>query len=272
MPMTKGYFNPCRFFGIINKREVAMLITFDYKYLIVFLTGVLFGFFFLFLVYLYTVILALNRKKRKIKKHPPVVDEIEIALFIKDAQATFKDKQLRNEAGLFAHLKTITADLSLDIASKYYPTSKYPLLELTIEETLLLSHYIANRIDEFLSAKMLSTLKRRSLAQLKNLYDQKVKLSESKIVKASQEANVKSVGKTLLNVLNMVNPAYWIKKVTVDKLYDIIIVKIGLAIIAIVGEETYKIYSKSVFIEPVDIESSIDELYESIKGDLNESI
>ncbi|MGI6360123.1 MAG: hypothetical protein ACOX02_03690 [Acholeplasmatales bacterium] len=53
------------------------MIQFDYKYLIVFLTGILFGFFFLALVYLYTVILALNRKNRKIKKNPPVVDEIE---------------------------------------------------------------------------------------------------------------------------------------------------------------------------------------------------
>lgn len=249
-----------------------MFIGFDYKYLIVFLTGVLFGFFFLFLVYLYTVILSLNRKKRKIKKHPPVVDEIEIALFIKDAQDKFRDKPIRKEVGLFAHLKTITYDLSLDIAKKYYPTSKYPLLELTIEESLLLSHYIADRIDELLSAKLLSTLKKRSLSQLRNLYDQKVKLSESRVVKASQEANVKTVGKTIINVLNMVNPAYWIKKITVDKLYDIIIIKICLAIIAIVGEETYKIYSKSVFIEPIDIESNLDELYESIKGDLNESI
>lgn len=248
------------------------MIPFDYKYLIVFLTGVLFGFFFLFLVYLYTVILSLNRKRRKIKKNPPVIDELEITLFIKDAQDKFKNKPLRKEVGLFEHLKTITYDLSLDIAKKYYPTSKYPHLELTIEESLLLTHYIANRIDELLSAKLLSTLKGRSLAQIKNLYDQKVKLSESKLIKVSKEAKVKTVGKTILNVLNMINPAYWIKKVTVDKLYDIIIIKICLAIISIVGEETYKIYSKSVFIEPKDIDSDVDKLYESIKEDLHESI
>ncbi len=248
------------------------MIQFDYKYLIVFLTGILFGFFFLALVYLYTVILSLNRKKRKIKKNPPVVDEIEINLFIKDAQEKFKNKSVRKEVGMFPYLKDISYELAYDIASKYYPTSKYPMLELTIEESLLLTHYIANRIDEFLSAKMLSVLKKRRLSTIKNILDQKTKIEESKVVKATKEADAISVGKTVMNVLNMINPAYWIKKVTVDKLYEIILVKIGLAVISIVGEETYKIYSKSVFIEPKDLESDVDELYESIKGDLHESI
>ncbi len=248
------------------------MIPFDYKYLIVFLTGILFGFFFLALVYLYAVILSLNRKNRKIKKNPPVVDEIEIAFFIKDAQNKFKDKAARKEAGLFPYLKEISYELALDIARKYYPTSKYPLLELTIEESLLLTHYIANRIEEFLSAKMLSVLKKRRLSTIKGILDQKARIEESKVVKATKEADAIKVGKTVMNVLNAINPAYWIKKVTVDKLYEIILVKIGLAIIAIVGEETYKIYSKSVFLEPKDLESDIDDLYESIKGDLNESI
>lgn len=249
-----------------------MTIPFDYKYLLVFLTGILFGFFFLLLVYLYSVILSLNRKKRKIEKNPPVIDELEIQLFIKDAQNSFKDKPLRQEVGLFAHLKTITHDLALDIARKYYPTSKYPLLELTVEETLLLSHYIANRIDEFLTAKLLSPLKHRSLSQIKGIYDKKVQIESSKVVKAGQAIKAKTVGKTILNVLNMINPAYWIKKVTVDKLYDLIIIKICLAIIAIVGEETYKIYSKSVFIEPKDLDTDIDDLYDQIKEEFNESI
>ena len=70
---------------------------------------------------------------------------------------------------------------------------------------------------------------------------------------------------TVMNVLNMINPAYWIKKVTVDKLYEIILVKIGLAIIAIVGKKHIKFILR-VSLEPKDLESDIDDLYESIKG------
>lgn len=241
---------------------------FDFKYLIVFLTGIAFGFLFLLLLYLYMAIISLNRKNRKIKKNPPVIDEVEISLFIKDAQEEFKNKPLRKEVGLVNHVKTICFSLAEDIAKKYYPTSKYPLLELTVQESLLLGHYISDRIDQFLDAKLLRIVKNRSLAQIKGIYDQKVKISESKIVKASQKANVKGIGKTVVNVLNAVNPAYWVKKVTVDKLYDIIIIKICLAIIAIVGEETYKVYSKRVFLEPAELDTNLDQIYDEIKEEL----
>ncbi|HHT39553.1 MAG: hypothetical protein WCS12_00530 [Acholeplasmataceae bacterium] len=241
---------------------------FDFKYLIYFITGVLFGFLFLALVYLYSAIIAVNRKNRKLKLNPPHIDELEIGLLIKDAQEQFKNKSTRKEVGLATHLKTICLELANDIADKYYPTSKYPLLELTVEESLMLTHYIANRVEEFLSAKILAVIKRRTLAQIKFLYDTKVKIGDMKIVKAAEEANVKKIGKTVLGVLNAVNPAYWVKRITVDKLYDLIIVRISLAVIAITGEETYKVYSKRVFVEPKDLDLNIDSIYEEIKGEL----
>ena len=40
--------------------------------------------------------------------------------------------------------------------------------------------------------------------------------------------------------------------------------RISLATIAIVGEETYKIYSKSVFKDPEDLNIDIDALYKDI--------
>lgn len=235
----------------------------DWKYLIVFLTGILFGFLFMLLLYLYTVILSL-RKKTKHRRNPVEIDEIEIELLIKDAQNQFKDKELRKENGLFNHLKIINIDLASDIAKKYYPTSKHPLLELTVEESLELTNYISERINQFLSAKILSPLKRRTITQIKAIYDTKVRVEETKIVKATQKVGAKKIGKTVLGVINVLNPAYWVKRIAVDKLYDAIIIRICLATIAIVGEETYKIYSKSVFKDPEDLNIDIDELYEDI--------
>jgi hypothetical protein len=123
-------------------------------------------------------------------------------------------------------------------------------------------------VEEFVSAKILAVIKRRTLAQIKFLYDTKVKIGDMKIVKAAEEATVKKIGKTVLGVLNAVNPAYWVKRITVDKLYDLIIVRISLAVIAITGEETYKVYSKRVFVEPKDLDLNIDSIYEEIKGEL----
>ncbi|NLN50744.1 MAG: hypothetical protein GX149_03865 [Acholeplasmataceae bacterium] len=235
----------------------------DWKYLFVFLTGILFGFLFLLLVYLYSVILSL-KKKRKYRRKPIEVDELEIELLIKDAQNQFKNKELRKSIGLATYLKQIISELSEDIAKKYYPTSKYPLLELSVEESLELTNYISQRINEFLSAKIIAPLKRRTIAQIKSIYDVKTKIEETKIVEASKKVGAKKISKTVFGVLNVLNPAYWVKRLTVDKLYDIIIVRICLASIAIVGEETYKIYSKSVFKKPEELDVNIDELYEAI--------
>lgn len=242
--------------------------SFDLKYLIVFLTGALFGFLFLALFYFYSVLVLVNKKNKKLKLNPPHIDELEISLLIKDAQNQFKNKSVRKELGLAEHLKTVCLELASDIAEKYYPTSKHPLLELTIEESLLLTHYIANRIEEFLDARLLAALKRRTLNQIKFIYDSKVKISEMKVVKLAEEVQVKKISKTVMGVLNAVNPAYWVKRFTVDKLYDLVIVRICMAVIAITGEETYKIYSKRVFVEPKDLDLEIDSLYEDIKGEL----
>ncbi len=249
------------------------MITFDLKYIFIFLAGIIFGLFFFGLLYLYAVVISIKRGEHKIKKNPPYIDEVEIELLIKDAQKEFKNRSARKEVGLFPHLKDVSYDLALDIASKYKPKSKYPLLELTMEESLLLTHYIANRIEEFLDKRFISWLfRKRTLAQIKGILDTKTKIEESKIVKAGKKANAVKVGKTVLDVLNIFNGARWLKKVTFDRAIEGILVKIGLVVVAIVGEETYKIYSKKVFQEPKDLETDIDEIYESIKGDLNESI
>ncbi len=240
----------------------------DFKYLIVFFTGILFGFLFLALIYLYTAIISVNRKNRKLKLNPPHIDELEISLLIKDAQQQFKNKSLRKEVGFIEHLKTICVELANDISKKYYPLSKTPLLELTVEESLLLTHYISDRIEDFLSAKILAVIKQRTLSQIKFIYDSKVKVSEMKVVKVAEEVQVKKISKIVLGTLNAINPAYWVKRFTVDKLYDLIIIKIALAVIAITGEETYKVYSKRVFVEPKDLKLDIDSLYDEIKGEL----
>jgi hypothetical protein len=68
-------------------------------------------------------------------------------------------------------------------------------------------------------------------------------------------------------VLNAVNPVYWFRKLTKETALNIIVVRIGLSIIAITGEETYKIYSKKVFNVEKTIETGVDDIYEDLKKD-----
>lgn len=244
---------------------------FDIGYLVVFVTGVIFGFLFLLLLYFYTLLKTMQSKTFYKKAVEPDIDEEEIKLLIKDAQSVFKDKKLRDEIGLVAHVKGISTELAKDIAIKFYPESKYPLLELTIDETLLLGHYITDRIDKIFSdSRMLRIFRGRTLANLMALYSVKTAVDESAIMKVEKKFKVKKRVTDIFSAINIVNPAYWIRKVTVDNLTQQIIFKICLAIIGIVGEETYKIYSKNVFKAEKEIDSGLDNIYESIKKDSRE--
>ena len=239
---------------------------FDIGYLFVFLSGIVFGFLVLVLLYLYTLLKTMQSKRFYRKAVEPDIDEEEIKLLIKDAQSLFKDKKARDENGLFLHLKMISTDLAKDIATKFYPNSKYPLLELTIDETLMLGHYITDRVDKIMNdSRFLKLLRRRTLANLMQIYSVKATVEESAIVQTEKKYKIRKRISDIFNVINFARPAYWIKKITVDQITQQFINRICLAIIGIVGEETYKIYSKNVFAVEKTIDAGVESIYDEIR-------
>lgn len=69
----------------------------DWKYLVVFLSGIFFGFLFLSLLYIYSVIASLNRKNKRSKKTTLEIDQLEIQMLINDAKTIFKDKEAKKK-------------------------------------------------------------------------------------------------------------------------------------------------------------------------------
>lgn len=240
----------------------------DIGYLFVFLTGILFGFLLLLLVYVYSVIATINSKTHIKDTTEPDIDEDEIKLLVKDAQTEYKNKKRREEVGLASHVKSISLELSSDIASKFYPNSKHPHLELTLDETLLLGHYITDRIDGIFNARLLKIFRKTTLSKIMSIYEMKQTIEDSAVMKVEKKLKVKKTASAIFSAINIINPAYWIRKVTVDKLTQVVINKIAMSIIGIVGEETYKIYSKNVFQVEKTIDTGVDSLYEEIKGDV----
>lgn len=240
-------------------------IVIDLSTLISFLIGVSFGFFLLLLIYLYAVLKSLNKGLKLRKADETDIDEEEIKWLIQDGQAQFKNKELRNEVGYAKHLQNITAELTVDIAKKFYPKSKYPYLELTVDETLNLAHYITDRVEDLLQGKILRMTRGLTLAKIYELNETKTKIDNNKFVKAARKYS--KITKTAVAVLNAVNPVYWFRKLTKETALNIIVVRIGLSIIAITGEETYKIYSKKVFNVEKTIETGVDDIYEDLKKD-----
>ncbi|MDO9628823.1 MAG: hypothetical protein Q7I99_02890, partial [Acholeplasmataceae bacterium] len=130
-------------------------IRFDFSTFVSFLIGLSFGFLLLLLIYLYAVLKSLNKGLKLRGADEQDIDEEEIKWLIEDAQKQFKDKETRHAIGYHKYLLQLTRELSVDIAKKFYPKSKYPYLELTIDETLRLNHYITDRLEELLQGRIL---------------------------------------------------------------------------------------------------------------------
>lgn len=245
-------------------------ITFDFGSILLFIIGIFTGFFLMLLFYLYAVIRGMNKKIIKHKTEEINIDEEEIKLLINDAKEDYKNKDARKELGTFKHLIEVNKMLANDIASKFYPSSKYPYLELTIDEVISLSHYITNRVDELFESKILNLFRKITLRKIIELNDTKKSIEENKLVKSVKKYNVVSAVKFTLKTLNLLNPFYWIRTLTVNQVTNIVLSKMGQQIIQITGEETYKIYSKKVFDVEVDLESDLDEIYEELEKELKE--
>jgi hypothetical protein len=250
--------------------QLADFIRFDLSTFSSFIIGVIFGFFVVLLIYVYAVLKGLNKgiKLRKVDEED--IDESEIKWLIHDAQDQFKNKDRRNDVGFFPFLLEVNKELSIDIASKFYPKSKYPYLELTIDEALRLNHYITDRLEEFLKPKLFRLIRGKTIASIIEINDAKVKLENSKVAKVAKKYG--KVTNAAFVAVNAINPVYWIRKGTQSFFMNVFLLRIGLVLISITGEETYKIYSKKVFNQDKEIDSNIESIYDELKKDIKEVV
>ena len=229
--------------------------------------GIILGFILLLLVYLLAVIRGMNKEMRKRKVQEMDVDEKEITWLINEATERFKQAEKDKESSTFKNVFEISTKLAHDIAFKFYPKSTRPLQELTIDETIVLTHYITDRVDELLQARILKMFRGMTIKQIMSLRQTTTKVKQSKIYKTAVGAKLGQVW----SALKLANPFYWIKKGTIDQAIKLIIKKIALNSIVITGEETYKIYSKKIFEVETNDEMKLDELeeYLDVKGEMD---
>ena len=239
----------------------------DFTAVMSFLVGIVLGAIAICMLYALFVIASLRNKKFLIKTDNDDLTTTEVKQMILECQATFKDTALRGELSRVAHCKNLCFSLAYGIATRFYPKSKYPLLELSIDEAMMLTLYIENRIDEILNRKGIRLLKKLKISSIFEFTQKTNKIVDSKAFKITKEVN------TTLNafkkVINVVNPAWWFRKIVIDNTINVITNKMCLVVIAIVGEETYKIYSKTVFNKDVDFESNVDQILSSINDDIS---
>ncbi len=238
----------------------------DFTTILSFIIGIFLGAILICMIYALFVLASLRNKKFIIKTEEDNLTTTEVKDMIVTCQKSFKDKGLRQELSRVAHCKNLCTSLTYGIATRFYPKSKHPLLELSVDEVMMLTIYIENRIEEILNRKGIRLLKKIKVSTILDFTQKTNKVVDSKAFKITKEVN--STVNTVKKIINIVNPAWWFRKIVIDKTLNIITNKLCLVVIAIVGEETYKIYSKTVFNKEVDIQSNIEEILTSIDEDL----
>lgn len=248
---------------------LAITIKFDWSMLIGFFCGVVTGFIILFLIYLLYVLINI-KKDKKIIKSEKNIETSEIIKRIDLTKKAFKEKKTKGSKSI-SYTYDLCAKLVIDTASDFFPNSKHPLFELSIDEMVLLIEYIRKRIDEVLDYKGISFLRKIKVSTLLSMADTKKILEENEIIKATKRYKLKSTYEAAKKVINLINPLWWAKKLVIDGTFNILINKMCLVVIGIVGEETYNIYSKKVFLNDEKIDVTTNEINEISKEDfLNE--
>ncbi len=244
---------------------MSLLIQFNFSILISFLLGIVLGLIIAVLMYLVFVLSTMNKNKKVFKPQVKDVDSEEILELIEQAKTQFKDNKLRGDTPYIPYAVDISKKMIYEIAHKFYPKSKRPLFELSIDEVFMLFDYISKRLDELLDHKGLRILRKFKISFIMGLYDVKENISENDIVKATKKYKIKNAFNAAKNALNIINPVYWFRKFVTSKAINIIMKKLCVVMISVAGEETYKIYSKSIYNVEDEIDAGTDELIEDLK-------
>lgn len=187
------------------------------------------------------------------KKPEGEISEEDLKQLIIHRQTSLKRSIKVKNASAFKITFEMSLELVEEISRYFFPNSKYPMYELSVNELLELNHYITDRIDKILEVPILKNAKKTRIITIVNMYEKKRALEESKIAKAAKKYKFGKVFKYGSMALNAVNPVYWFRKLVLSTSMDVITRKLCVAIIGVVGEETSKVYSKKLFDTDVEL-------------------
>ena len=230
-----------------------------------FLLGVLTGFVLLFLTLL--LIVTINERKRyrkRILNKLPLEDH-EVFDLIEIKQNQLLETVRLTDNAYFRVAFDLSYELLEEIAEHYFPKAKYPIFEITIEELLELNRYITKRVEEMVNGKILKHFKNYRISSIINMLHMKKALDNSKLMKLNRKFKLSKILNIGRAVVNYANPVYWFRRLAIKPTTEVLTKEICKYFIAVVGEETNKIYSKS-FSENKnedDLEEKFDEIIEA---------
>ncbi|AYJ01276.1 hypothetical protein CWO85_01910 [Candidatus Phytoplasma ziziphi] len=230
----------------------------NFRFFISFFAGLISGFIFFSLVYLFSILRNFNKNIYQTENKNDKLSNEDMNELIKEKQAIFKQDIKKKPDDYISSLLFNCKNLILEVSSTFYPKSEFPYLELNIKESLALIQYVHDRLDSLFNKKIIFYFKKMTLKQIFVL---KQKLVDKKYVQKYRKT--RKIYNIFSNTLNLLNPFHWVKTTFMKIFYDKIIIKIGCSIITIMGEEIYQVYSKKIF-ETQNIDDILNELEKDI--------
>jgi hypothetical protein len=219
--------------------------------LLALLTGILCGV--ILTILIGTLLTLINIKKDTIiiENYNNNITIEEINHDINKVKDSFKLKMKEDKQVDFNFIININLQLIKQIASRFYPKSKDPISELTFEELSLLIDYIHKKLNKLMNKGPLSIAKKIKLSWVLKIINAKSKIDSTPVIKTAKKYKLSKITNAISTTLQFLNPAMWLKKLVYDPCVNMIIKKIILIIIDTIGQETYHIYSKQAFLDPV---------------------
>ena len=109
--------------------------------------GVFFGILIFTLVYFITSISVLNKKNESAVEELNTITEKDINLLIDKYIEAFEDETKRRDSISMDYFKNSFLSMINEIAKEFYPNSKRPLAELSIDELITMNRYLLNKLE-----------------------------------------------------------------------------------------------------------------------------
>ena len=259
---TKYY----RFGGIHMSLKLALSFMgaeLGWSHLFLFLIGLGAGAVIMVLVYLLILATSLKTPKMNFKVDEKKFTPEEFNLLVEKKQNEFKEKAAKKPALTQVGIcKDVTTEAITEIAKKFYPKSKHPMLELNVSELLVLNRQVTERLEGLFNKPVIRWLRKIKVSQIVGAYDLKKKLDENEPLQKILDFGKEASG--IMKLFRWNKPTTWVG-FGLGKLLDLVASKICLAAISFASEESYKIYSKKFMIEDVDVDTGADKLLDDVE-------
>lgn len=228
------------------------------SHLVLFLLGLLSGAVIMVLVYLLILATSLKAPKIKVKVDEKKFTPDELNQLVEAKRVEFKEKAAKKSAVTQVGIcKEVAGETITEIAKRFYPKSKHPMLELNVSEVLVLNRQVTARLEGLFDKPVIRWLRRVKISQVVGVYDLKKKIDENEPLQKILDFGKDAHG--IMKIFRWNKPTTWVG-FGLGKLIDLASSKLCLAAISFVAEEGYKIYSKRFMNEDVEIDTGADKL------------